>query len=136
MSHCLRPLLERIPSRRHSSTSEPALVAERSKSRSTRARGAEGCWVVTTLPQGSALVPAPCNAVHTCRMRFPIDVMFVTRDGRGHEDRATAGGVARGRIVQAFATIELRGGAIDGADLTIGDHLVVVSRGAQSSLRP
>jgi hypothetical protein len=29
-----------------------------------------------------ALVIAPCNAVHTFFMRFPIDILFVDRQGR------------------------------------------------------
>jgi len=34
------------------------------------------------LPQGSAMIIAPTNAIHTFFMKFPIDVAFVGRDGR------------------------------------------------------
>jgi uncharacterized protein len=34
------------------------------------------------LPDGTGLVIAPTNAIHTFFMRFPIDVVFVARDGR------------------------------------------------------
>jgi hypothetical protein len=35
-----------------------------------------------SLPDGAAIVIAPCNAVHTFFMRFPLDLFFVSRDGR------------------------------------------------------
>ena len=34
------------------------------------------------LDDGSAIVLAPCGAVHTFGMRFPVDAVFVARDGR------------------------------------------------------
>ncbi|MGE5485722.1 MAG: DUF192 domain-containing protein [Ignavibacteriales bacterium] len=34
------------------------------------------------LPRGSALVLERCNGIHTCFMRFPLDVLFVSRDWR------------------------------------------------------
>ena len=36
----------------------------------------------TALDEASALVLAPCRAIHTAGMRFPIDVVFVDRHGR------------------------------------------------------
>ena len=32
--------------------------------------------------RGEALLLKPCNAVHTCFVRFPIDVLFLSSDGR------------------------------------------------------
>jgi len=34
------------------------------------------------LPEGSAMIIAPSNAIHTFFMKFPIDVLFVAKDGR------------------------------------------------------
>lgn len=34
------------------------------------------------LPQGQGLVIQPCSSVHGIGMRFPIDVVFLTRDDR------------------------------------------------------
>ena len=58
-----------------------------------------------------ALVIAPCNAIHTCFMRFPIDVVFINREGsitRCHSH------VPAWRIVMSygFATIELAAGTL------------------------
>ena len=35
-----------------------------------------------SLPEGSALIIAPCQGIHTFSMRFAIDVAFVAKDGR------------------------------------------------------
>jgi len=40
------------------------------------------------LEPGEGLVIAPCGGIHTCFMRFPIDVVFVARDGRVVKVRA------------------------------------------------
>jgi len=32
-------------------------------------------------PAGEGLLIRPCNSIHTCWMRFPVDVIFVDRDG-------------------------------------------------------
>src|SRR5260370_10686287 len=34
------------------------------------------------LDKGAALIIAPCSSIHTFFMRFAIDVVFVSRDGR------------------------------------------------------
>ncbi len=54
-----------------------------------QARVADGFWSRgrglmgrRTLPQGEGLWLAPCGSIHTCFMRFPIDVIFVDREGR------------------------------------------------------
>jgi uncharacterized membrane protein (UPF0127 family) len=58
-----------------------------------------------------ALVIAPCNGVHTCFMRFPIDIIIVNREG--YITRC-APDVPAWRIVMwhGFATIELAAGTI------------------------
>ena len=58
-----------------------------------------------------ALVIAPCNAVHTCFMRFPIDVAFVSREGAITRCFSQ---VPSWRIVawRGFATVELPAGTL------------------------
>lgn len=34
------------------------------------------------LPRGEALLIPRCSAVHTCFMRFPLDLVFLDADGR------------------------------------------------------
>ena len=73
------------------------------------------------LPDGTALVIAPSNAVHTFFMRFAIDIMFVRRDGRVTKVRT---GVPARRVLvspRAFGVVEMAAGAIVG--VTPGDYL-------------
>lgn len=58
------------------------------------------------LPEDHALVLAPCNAVHTFFMRFPIDVAFVGRDGRVLKTLERLGAWRVAMSPRAFATIE------------------------------
>lgn len=41
----------------------------------------KGLMFRASLPQGAALLLAPCPQIHTCFMRFAIDVLFLAEDG-------------------------------------------------------
>jgi len=95
---------------------EAALTSE------TRRRGLLGR---DGLPEGAALLIAPCPAIHTFSMRFAIDVVFV--DGAG-----TAVHVVRDlqpwRIAiapRAFAVIEMAAGALARREVARGDRLTL-----------
>lgn len=80
-----------------------------------------------SLPDDTALIIAPSNAVHTFFMRFAIDAAFVSKDGRVLKVRAA---VPPWRIAAAwggFAVIEFAAGALERADTRRGDTLRVVS---------
>jgi uncharacterized membrane protein (UPF0127 family) len=85
------------------------------------ARRRRGLLGRSSFPAGAALILAPCAAIHTCFMRFPIDVVFARRDGE--VIKVCAGlkpwraAFARG----AFAVIEFAGGAV--RDVRRGDRL-------------
>jgi uncharacterized membrane protein (UPF0127 family) len=71
----------------------------------------------------AALILAPCGGIHTCFMRFPIDVVCVRKDGRVVK-------VVRGLLPwrfalspSAFAVIEWRGNALAGFSIDPGDVL-------------
>jgi uncharacterized membrane protein (UPF0127 family) len=75
------------------------------------------------LEPGHAFVIAPCQGVHTFGMRFPIDVIAVTRDGTVVKTRTN---VRPNRIVlawSAFAIIELRANSLCAAAPLVGDRL-------------
>jgi len=75
------------------------------------------------LGSGVALVIAPTNLVHTFAMRFPIDILFVSRDGRVLKVRHA---VPKRRIAGAwggFAVVELAAGALEGSQTRSGDQL-------------
>jgi uncharacterized membrane protein (UPF0127 family) len=78
-----------------------------------------------TFPEGEALVIAPTSAIHTFFMKFPIDVVFVGRDGRVLKLRSR---VAPWRIAVGFgahAVVELPAGVLSRVDTIQGDILEV-----------
>ena len=81
-----------------------------------------------SLPEGSALIIAPSQAIHTFSMRFSIDVAFVSKDGLVLKVRHA---IRPGRIAvswRAFAVIELPAGALEASDTKVGDRLQVEGR--------
>jgi uncharacterized protein len=75
------------------------------------------------LPAGHALIIAPCTSIHTWFMRFPIDVLFVKRDGQIVKI-STAVPAWRFRIgFGAFAVVEMPAGAAAQAGLQARDVL-------------
>ena len=71
------------------------------------------------------MIIAPTSAIHTFKMRFAIDVLFLSKDGRVLKVRPH---MKRGRIAaawRAFAVVELPAGAIERSDTRPGDSLQV-----------
>lgn len=77
----------------------------------------------TTLALDTALILAPCSAIHTFSMRFPIDVIFVARDGRVLKIRHQMGASKATIAPRAFAAIEMAAGEARRHDLHVGDRL-------------
>ena len=59
--------------------------------------GWPGCNSAVRWPSDAGLLLVPCNSVHTCFVRFPVDVVFLdgdgSRPGRPPESSAVAAGV-------------------------------------------
>lgn len=102
-----------------------AVVATRLEAAFDSAARKRGLLGREGLADGEAVVIAPCCAVHTWFMKFPIDVVFAARDGRvvNVRSRVDAWRLAFGW--RAFATIELPAGAAARAGLLTGDRLAL-----------
>jgi uncharacterized membrane protein (UPF0127 family) len=77
-----------------------------------------------SLPEGSALIIAPSNAVHTFFMRFAIDIVFVRRDGVVIKVRSAVRPWRMSAALRAFAVIELPAGSLAPTKTTAGDTLI------------
>lgn len=100
-----------------------ASVVELAVTRVDRRRGLLGRHA---LDLSAALILAPCAAVHTVFMRFPIDVVFVDRDGA---IRTIVRNLKPWRLAaspRAYAAVEMAGGVE--RDLIPGDRLYLDSR--------
>jgi len=99
-----------------------ASVVEAALDSKSRRRGLLGR---SALPDHHALVLAPCNAVHTVGMQFPIDVLFVSGDGRVVKvvERLAAWRIAG--AIRASVTVELAAGMVRRTRVSVGDRLVI-----------
>jgi len=77
-----------------------------------------------SLPPGSGLIIAPCQGVHTFGMRFPIDIVFVRRDGRVVRCRPAVPPRRLAVWLTAFAVLELPAGEAALAGLQVGDRIL------------
>jgi len=91
--------------------------------RATRNKGLLGRHA---LEPGSAMILAPCSSVHTFFMKFPIDIVFVARDGRVLKLRLRCGPWRLALRLGAFAVIELPSGGVEASGTRVGDRLTVV----------
>ena len=106
--------------------SSPRIVAgtvELAVTSDTRRRGLLGR---DGLAAGHALLIAPCSSIHTWFMRFPIDVIFVRRDGLVLKTRAAIPAWRMAFGWGAFAVVELRAGAVAESGVKPGDRLELV----------
>ena len=81
--------------------------------RHERLEAGEGLWIV------------PCEAIHTFGMKFPIDVVFLSRQ---REVVKIVPALPRWRIAVCFrahSVLELGAGQAEAAGLRIGDQLEV-----------
>jgi len=73
----------------------------------------EGLWII------------PCNSVHTFGMRFPIDVVFLDRDGKVLDWRENMGAGRMARVGRAHSVIELPSGWLKLVGIAKGEHWVM-----------
>jgi uncharacterized membrane protein (UPF0127 family) len=101
-----------------------ATTVELARTSETRRRGLLGR---DSLAPSTALVIAPCSAIHTFFMRFAIDVVFIDRQGRVLKIVRRLRPWRVAASLRAYATIEMAAGsaALDG--LSIGDSLALVT---------
>jgi uncharacterized protein len=89
----------------------------------TRNRGLLGR---SSLGDDAALILAPCSGIHTFFMRFPIDVVFVARDGRVVKVRRAMPAWRLAIALRSFAVVELPVGTIAHTSTERGDALELI----------
>jgi uncharacterized membrane protein (UPF0127 family) len=88
------------------------------------------------LERGEALILPACRSIHTCFMRFAIDVVFVDRSWRVV---ATRYDLSPWRMTpwfwNAWAAIELAAGTLPRLHMETGDLLAVEPQGGHNDLQ-
>ena len=102
------------------------IVANRVKMATSRAQRAIGLLGRDHLDPGEALWIAPCHGVHTCFMRFSIDVLAMDRDGLV-VDAVSMLKPWRLRLPKsgAFSVLELPAGTLLNAQTKIGHRITI-----------
>lgn len=80
----------------------------------------------TGLEPGTGMLIIPTQAVHTIAMRFPIDIVFVDRNGCVvHVQPGLVPNRVSGLHWRARLVLELPSGAIAQTGTTVGDELLI-----------
>ncbi|HNV02574.1 MAG TPA: DUF192 domain-containing protein [Vicinamibacterales bacterium] len=77
------------------------------------------------LPPDAVLVLAPCSAIHTISMRFPIDVIFVARNGTVLKTRSNLPPWRIAWAWRAHAVIEAAAGFLERTEVVPGEVVAV-----------
>jgi uncharacterized protein len=102
----------------------------------TRASRRRGLLGRDAMDAASALVLAPCCAIHTAHMRFAIDVMFVNREGRVLKIAARMVPWRIAIAPRACAAVEMSAGSAAAHAVEVGDYLSVRSADGAASTAP
>lgn len=106
---------------------------ERTTSARERLRGLLGR---DGLPHGHALLIEPCNSIHTFFMRFPIDVLFLDREGRVVRALPRLRPWRATRVyLAAHSVLELWPGALEERPAAEGDVVRFAASGLTASSR-
>lgn len=109
----------------YNETRDRLLAGRTLEARSTWAR-LRGLLGRAELPRGEALLLAPCNSIHTFFMKFPIDVLFLDREGRIVRAIPRLAPWRATRVyLRADRVLELYVGAIEESGSREGDRVVL-----------
>ncbi|WP_018086682.1 DUF192 domain-containing protein [Desulfurispora thermophila] len=75
---------------------------------------------------GQALVLIPCRSVHTCFMRFPIDIIFLDAQGKAIflQEKLPSWRFTP-YLSRAILAIELPPGTIKASNTSLGDRIII-----------
>ena len=106
------------------------LIATNAAAADTSAKRRTGLLKHESLPQGEGLWIVPTEGIHTFGMKFPIDVLFLSRARKVIKMRPNMGRRRISLCVWAHSVLELPAGVIDATGTTRGDRLEFERRGA------
>ena len=112
-----------LPTMRVRNTTRGTILAENAGMATTSATRRTGLLKHTELPPGEGLWIAPCEAVHTFGMKFPIDVLYLSKTKRVVKIRER---MVKSRIsacLWAHSVLELPSGMAEATGTKVGDQL-------------
>src|ERR1700722_7916994 len=112
-----------MPKLRVSNQTRNRMLADRADIADSSAKRRTGLLKHTSLEPGEGLWIAPCEGVHTFGMKFPIDVIFLSRKKQVLKTRPA---MVKRRIafsLRAHSVLELPAGTLAETDTAAGDTL-------------
>jgi uncharacterized membrane protein (UPF0127 family) len=104
-----------------------AVVCERCAVADTMLARMRGLLGRKHLPRGEGILLRPCPSVQTFFMRFPVDVVFLSRDGEVLKIVENLRPWRSAGARRAHATLELAAGEAARVGIAVGDRLVTES---------
>ena len=124
MTSFLQPLLrEGADRQRVINTRTGKVVADRLLTAFDSESRRKGLLAHDSLPHSTALIIAPTNAIHTFFMKFPIDIVFVSKAGRVLKIRSSVPSWRMTASLRAYAVLEMAAGSLGASDTRVGDQL-------------
>lgn len=99
------------------------LVADRATAAVTSRERRTGLLRHESLAEGEGLWIAPCEAIHTFGMKFPIDVVFLDRARRVLKIREAVPAWRIAVCLRAHSVLELPAGTLRRTGTAVGDKL-------------
>jgi uncharacterized membrane protein (UPF0127 family) len=104
-------------------TRDNILLADRAAVAETSADRRKGLLGRKSLDTGEGLWIVPCESIHTFFMNFPIDVVFLSRNGEVLKIRPNLSQWKIALSLRAHSVLELPAGILASTGTTVGDHL-------------
>lgn len=99
------------------------VLAESAAVADTSAKRRKGLLGRNSLPAGDGLWIVPCESIHTCGMRFAIDLLYLDRKRRIRKLRTAVVPWRFSICLLAHSVIELPAGTIEQSGTQRGDQL-------------
>jgi uncharacterized membrane protein (UPF0127 family) len=112
-----------MPKLRIRNVSRNVVLADRAELADTSSKRRTGLLEHPSLHSGEGLWIVPCEAVHTIGMKFPIDVLFLSRKRKVLKIRDNMGRWRLAACLRAHSVLELPAGSCRNTGTERGDQL-------------
>lgn len=112
-----------VPKLRVTNQTRSAVLADRADIADTSAKRRKGLLKHKGLEPGEGLWIVPCEGVHTFAMKFPIDVVFLSKQKKILKIRPDMGKARIALSLRAHSVLELPAGTLAATGTVKGDQL-------------
>jgi uncharacterized membrane protein (UPF0127 family) len=103
-----------------------ATIADSAQAANTSATRRKGLLGRRTFEMGEGLWISPCESIHTCGMKFPIDVIYLDRKKKVRKIRTAIVPWRFSMCLRAYSVLELPAGTINRTRTRPGDQLEMI----------